>query len=111
MKTSLSELRARIPGAASVQWPEGERYALGFSQGCMSLGYYAPRGHDPQQPHRRDEIYIVQSGSAELIIDGACHPCRAGDALFVGAGVAHRFERISADFATWVVFCGAAKTD
>lgn len=107
MKISLSELQTRVPGAPSAQWPEGERYALGFSQGCMSLGYYAPRGHDPQQPHQRDEIYIVQCGTVELLIGGERHPCCAGDALFVGAGVEHRFERISADFATWVVFCGA----
>jgi mannose-6-phosphate isomerase-like protein (cupin superfamily) len=29
-----------------------------------------------------------------------------GDLLFVPAGVVHRFEEFSADFATWVLFYG-----
>jgi uncharacterized RmlC-like cupin family protein len=33
-------------------------------------------------------------------------PFRAGDVLFVCAGVPHRFENFSADFATWVFFYG-----
>ena len=30
----------------------------------------------------------------------------AGDALFVRAGIVHRFEDFAADFATWVFFYG-----
>jgi hypothetical protein len=33
-------------------------------------------------------------------------PCEAHDVLFAAAGERHRFERISPDFTTWVVFCG-----
>jgi hypothetical protein len=32
----------------------------------------------------------------------------AGDALFVGSGIEHRFENFSADFSCWVVFWGPA---
>jgi hypothetical protein len=52
MKASLPELLARIPGQPSAQWPAGERYALAFSHGSMSLGFYAPVGRDPQQHAR-----------------------------------------------------------
>jgi mannose-6-phosphate isomerase-like protein (cupin superfamily) len=106
MKASLNELLARIPGAASEQWPHGERYALGFEHGSMSLGFYAPVGSDPQTPHKRDEIYIVHSGTSTLVLDDAGIPLVAGDAVFVPAGAVHRFEHLSADFATWVVFWG-----
>jgi len=106
MKASLPELLSRIPGAPSEQWPEGERYALAFSHGSMSTGLYAPVGNDPQGPHQRDEVYIIRAGTGALVIGDVRHPFSAGDAFFVGAGVAHRFEDFSADFSTWVVFWG-----
>lgn len=106
MKIALNELLAKIPGAPSAQWPQGERYALGLSHGTMSVGYYAPVGVDPQQPHKRDELYLIHRGTAELLIAGQRHSCTAGDVFFVAAGVDHRFENFSADFGTWVVFWG-----
>lgn len=106
MKASLPELLARIPGQPSAQWPLGERYAQAFAHGTMSVGYYAPLGHDPQQPHARDEIYIIHAGSAEILIAQQRHACTPGDLFFVAAGVEHRFENLSADFAAWVVFWG-----
>ena len=106
VKSSLAEVLAKIPGAPSAQWPDGARYALAFEQGAMSLGYYAPQGHDPQQPHARDEIYIVHAGTGAILIDGSRHACRPGDAFFVAAGVEHRFVDFSADFGVWVVFYG-----
>jgi mannose-6-phosphate isomerase-like protein (cupin superfamily) len=114
MKVSLNDLLARIPGAPSTQWPKGQRYALGFEYGSMSLGFYAPVGSDPQGPHKRDEIYIVHSGKTTLVTVDARTSLAAGDAVFVPAGATHRFEDFSADFSTWVVFWGpngAEKTD
>lgn len=108
MKASLSDLLARIPGTPSEQWPDGERYAEALSHGSMSVGFYAPVGHDPQQPHQRDEIYIIHSGAGEIVIGEERHTFRAGDVFFVGSGVAHRFERFTGDFSTWVVFWGPA---
>lgn len=108
MKASLSELLARIPGQPSEQWPRGERYALAFSQGTMSVGFYAPVGGDPQKPHKRDEIYIIHAGSGDIVIGNARHSFKAGDVFFVASGVEHRFEHFSADFSTWVVFWGPA---
>ncbi len=106
LKSSLTELRVRIPGMPSAQWPQGERYALAFEHGTMSLGLYAPVGRDPQQPHQRDEIYIIQSGSGDIVIAGERHAFSPGDAFFVGAGMEHRFENFRSDFQAWVVFWG-----
>jgi mannose-6-phosphate isomerase-like protein (cupin superfamily) len=72
----------------------------------MSVGFYAPVGADPQHPHQRDELYIIHSGSGELVIAGERNAFSPGDVFFVGAGVEHRFEQFSPDFAAWVVFWG-----
>jgi len=72
----------------------------------MELGYYKPVGSDPQQPHSRDEIYIVQSGSGYFVCGEERTAFDGGEALFVPAGVVHRFEDFSDDFAAWVVFYG-----
>jgi mannose-6-phosphate isomerase-like protein (cupin superfamily) len=106
MKSSLAELLKQIPGAPTQQWPAGERYVVAFSHGTMSVGFYAPTDPDPQQPHQRDELYIVHAGSGEFVVDGERRRCAAGDVLFVAAGVRHRFEHFTADFSTWVVFWG-----
>ena len=86
--------------------PTDERYARLLDRGAMTLGLYAPLGRDAQQPHTRDEIYVVVRGRGDFICDGARTAFEIGAALFVPAGVAHRFERFSDDLAVWVVFCG-----
>src|SRR5580693_4978087 len=106
MKASLAEILRQIPGEPSAQWPEGERYAEAFSRGSMSVGYYAPRGADPQGPHQRDELYIVHQGNGDFIVAGKRQPFAPGDVLFVAAGVEHHFENFGADFGAWVVFWG-----
>ncbi len=106
MKASLAQILAKIPGAPSKKWPQGERYATALAHGSMSVGLYAPVGNDPQTPHSQDEIYIIRSGSAEFAVREESEPCASGDVLFVAAGVDHRFARLSADFSAWVVFWG-----
>lgn len=103
---SSSTLLARIPGRVSTQWPEGERFTVAFSHGTMSVELYAPRNEDPQTPHTQDELYFIQSGKGELVLNGVRHTCLAGDAFFVPAGVEHHFENFSSDFTTWAVFWG-----
>lgn len=106
MKASLAEILTRIPGAASKQWPAGERYAEALAHGSMSVGLYAPVGKDPQTPHTRDELYIIRVGRADFTLSGESRPCVVGDVLFVAAGVEHRFLNLSDDFCAWVVFWG-----
>lgn len=38
--------------------------------------------------------------------DAATRPCGPHDVRFVPAGVVHRFEEFTDDFAVWVVFYG-----
>jgi len=72
----------------------------------MELGYYKPDGVDPQQPHDQDEIYIVHTGSGWFVCGDDRQAFEPGQALFVPAGVAHRFEDFTDDFGAWVVFYG-----
>jgi mannose-6-phosphate isomerase-like protein (cupin superfamily) len=85
---------------------EGRRYAETLTHASMRLGLYAPRKFDPQKPHEQDELYVVVHGTGTFVHDGKRTPFGPGDALFVAAGIEHRFEDFSHDFATWVVFWG-----
>jgi len=93
-------------GAALLPGPQGQRYAEVFAHGTLVVEYYAPRGRDPQAPHTRDELYVVLAGEGWFVNGAERHRFAAGDVLFVPAGVVHRFEEFSDDFATWVVFYG-----
>jgi mannose-6-phosphate isomerase-like protein (cupin superfamily) len=104
MKLSLNELLKKIPGPVTAKWPMGERFIAGLNHGSMSVELYAPQGNDPQTPHEQDELYFVQTASAELRIGAERFSCVPGDVLFVAAGVEHRFETFSGDFVTWAAF-------
>lgn len=75
-------------------------------RGSLLVEYYAPQDIDPQQPHRQDELYVVIQGNGQFYCDGERKPFKAGDVLFVPAGIDHRFEDFSEDFSTWVIFYG-----
>ena len=97
---------AVLDALTRVPTPDGNTFAELFRHGSMSVEVYAPRGHDPQQPHTRDELYVVLSGEGWFVNGAERHRFAAGDILFVPAGVVHRFEDFGDDFATWVVFHG-----
>jgi len=81
-------------------------YGVLVEHGSMELGFYKPDGVDPQTPHSQDEIYIVQQGTGTFCSGDGRQPFEAGEALFVPAGIEHRFEDFSDDFCAWVVFYG-----
>lgn len=91
---------ARLPG------PAGERFVALYQHGSLIVELYAPRGHDPQKPHTRDEIYVVASGTGTFFNGSTRVPFAPGDLLFVAAGIPHRFEDFTDDFAVWVMFYG-----
>ena len=97
---SLADALSRLPGAS------GEPFAVVFEHGTLSVEIFAPRGADTQQPHSRDEVYVVARGRGQFVNDGVRQQVSAGDFLFVPARVPHRFENFSADFAVWVFFYG-----
>ena len=90
----------------AVQESDDGLYGVLFENGSMELGYYKPTGIDEQSPHDQDEIYIVQTGRGTFVCGDQSIPFEPGDALFVAAGVNHRFASFSDDFAAWVVFYG-----
>ena len=77
-----------------------------MNHGSMSVEYYAPAKVDHQTPHSQDELYVIAAGQGRFVRDGETVVIRKGDVLFVPAGMKHRFEDFSDDFATWVIFYG-----
>lgn len=77
-----------------------------MKHGTMRVEYFAPKIKDTQQPHTQDEIYVIASGSSNFLCGDNYFSCTQGDVLFVPAGMEHRFENFSDDFATWVIFYG-----
>lgn len=84
----------------------GEHFIKLFNHGTLEIEMYAPKGHDPQQPHEKDEVYIIASGNGWFVNGESRHRFEPGQVLFVPAGVEHRFEDFSEDFSTWVIFYG-----
>ena len=97
---TVSQGLARLPGS------QGERFVELFRHGTLAVELYAPRGHDPQSPHTRDEVYVVAHGSGYFRNGSDRHRFGPGDVLFVPAHVTHRFEEFSDDLAVWVFFYG-----
>ena len=106
MKASIASALARLPGPPTVRYPQGAPFATVMAGGTMSVEVFAPSGADVQTPHDQDELYFVQRGTAEIVINGQRFAAAAGDAFFVAAQVEHRFENFSQDFVTWVVLYG-----
>jgi mannose-6-phosphate isomerase-like protein (cupin superfamily) len=99
-KISMAEALDRLPG------PQDERSVGVFEHGSLVVKMYAPRGRDPQTPHSQDEVYVVAQGSGEFVCGDTRQACALHDVLFAAAGVEHRFEDFSDDFAVWVFFYG-----
>ncbi len=85
---------------------EGIPSAFVFEHGSLLVKMYRPAGQDTQEPHTRDEVYIIARGSGWFVNGADRHSFGSGDMLFVPAGVEHRFERFTDDFCTWVMFYG-----
>ncbi len=99
-RVSVTEAIEKLPG------PKGERYATVLEHGTLDIEIYAPRGHDPQTPHTRDEVYVVVQGHGEFSNGPTMERFAPGDVLFVPAYVEHRFESFTDDLVVWVMFYG-----
>ena len=89
-----------IPDAA------GNRFHVGLERGQLQVEFYIPEGTDLQEPHNRDECYVVISGSGRFQMGEEVIPFNAGDFLFVPAGMKHRFLDFGEKLETWVIFFG-----
>lgn len=99
MKISPTEALKKLEGV-------GSPFLKLFEHGSLEVEVYKPEKVDLQQPHSRDEVYVVISGNGEFLNDGVRCEVATGDFLFVPAGIEHRFENFTDDFATWVLFYG-----
>jgi mannose-6-phosphate isomerase-like protein (cupin superfamily) len=106
MNTRLDSRTWTVAEAGAALAKSGATFVTLFKQGTLEVEIYRPVGVDRQQPHKKDEIYVVIAGTGTFVHRNERTPFRAGDVLFVRAGVPHRFEEFSADFATWVFFYG-----
>ena len=97
-----------LPQAASLLPPPEARprSAAVYQHGTLLLKLFAPIASDTQQPHAQDELYFVAQGRGWFVNGPTRHAFQPGDALFVPAGVPHRFEDFSDDLMLWVVFYG-----
>src|SRR5688500_14772753 len=93
-------------GLAQLPGPDGQRCEELFNHGTLSLEIYSPAGTDPQNPHTKDELYVVVRGEGEFLFGDERRRFGAGDFLFVPAGVVHRFENFTDDLVVWVIFYG-----
>jgi mannose-6-phosphate isomerase-like protein (cupin superfamily) len=106
MKFTPRDLIKKLPLPATPKWPEGVWDIDAFKHGTMTLILYTPKGTDHQTTHDQDELYIVISGSGELVKGTERYTVQAGDSLFVPAGIHHRFENFTDDLAVWAIFWG-----
>ena len=83
-----------------------EPYSVALDRGTLELGFYSPIEVDRQQPHDQDEVYVVVSGSGRFLNGDSVTEFGPGDALFVPAGVEHKFLDFTDDTEMWVVFYG-----
>ena len=104
-----SPFHASIAQAHATPNETGRQSAKLMQHGTMQLRYYAPRGADVQTPHTQDEIYVVWKGDGWFVNGETRTRFAPGDALFVPAGVIHRFEEFSDDLQVWVVFYGPCR--
>ncbi len=105
----MSDFRWTAGQAASeAASNDNEPYAVMLGRGTLELGFYAPSGVDHQGPHEQDEVYVIISGKGRFLNDGVETEFGPGDALFVPAGVEHRFVDFSDDTEMWVVFYGTS---
>lgn len=91
--------------ATLAKLPDSQ-FAEVFSHGSLEVEIYKPEKTDHQQPHSRDELYVIIAGSGIFLNGTERRPFSRGEVLFVPAGVKHRFEDFTDDFATWVFFYG-----
>jgi len=84
----------------------GRAYTGFLDVPALSCGIYRLEAgaKDGQSPHKRDEIYYVESGKAKIRIGKAVHACAKGSVIYVPAHVEHRFFDIEEDLELLVLF-------
>lgn len=107
MKRSGDALRL-TPEAMAKHIPDeaGNRFHVALERGQLQVELYIPEKEDLQQPHSRDECYVVIRGSGRFQMGEEEVPFKAGDFFFVPAGMPHRFLDFGEKLEAWVIFLG-----
>lgn len=92
--------------AMSYLAPGRPPFAKMFEHGSLEVEIFSPKGIDDQQPHNRDEIYVIVKGRGEFVHGEARETVGPGDFIFIPAGLVHRFENFGNDLVVWVMFFG-----
>ena len=98
---ALGDARQRISDN-----PDEPRFALLGSHGSLTVELYRPVLADLQQPHDRDECYVVTDGNGIFEMGHQTVPFAPGDFICVLAGMPHRFRDFGRSMTCWVMFYG-----
>jgi mannose-6-phosphate isomerase-like protein (cupin superfamily) len=100
-----------VEGVARRLREDGGGYQVIHASPGLEIGVYVLVAPEPdrQQPHDLDEVYVVLEGSGVLEIEDRPVPLEEGQAVFVPAGVEHRFTAYE-QLAVLVVFNGPQST-
>ncbi len=79
--------------AAKARLSDKGGYEVVHESEGIEIGVYVLVAPEPdrQQPHDDDEVYVVLDGHGTLEVAGAPVELHPGNAVFVAAGVEHRF--------------------
>ncbi len=73
---------------------QGGGYEVVHTSPGLEIGVYVLVAPEPdrQTPHGYDEVYVVLDGEGDIEVDGEVRRVTRGAAVFVAAGVDHRFS-------------------
>jgi mannose-6-phosphate isomerase-like protein (cupin superfamily) len=98
-----------IADAEKRREQSAKRYLEFLRVPAMSAGIYVlpAGGTDTQSPHQEDELYYVVRGRARMRAGSEDQAVSEGSAIFVAAGVEHRFYEITEELTLLVFFAPA----
>jgi mannose-6-phosphate isomerase-like protein (cupin superfamily) len=97
-----------LASARGLPWKPG-RSAEAFRDGDLEVRFTPQPTNGLQQPHDRDELYIIAAGSGYYRVGDRRTAVGAGDLCFAAAHTIHGFEDFTGDFAIWIIFYGGVK--
>lgn len=86
--------------------PDEQRFAMLGRHDSLTVELYQPMTTDHQEPHDRDECYVVTDGNGIFEMGEDTVPFAPGDFIFVPAGMPHRFRDFGRSMTCWVMFYG-----
>ncbi len=83
--------------------PKGWYFGPWNSESEISVGYANEAINEPHLHHRTTEVFLVAQGEGDIVVDGASHRVRTGDAILISPGEAHTWTWGSPDFFCFVL--------